>query len=176
MYVHELTLAESKRILSLRQPEQKMSKSAPDANSRILLTDSPAEIAAKIKKAVTDSHTELSYDPVNRPAVSNLLQMLAALDGGPLRNAVPRPDGPEQLREPAFVAELLNKLSGGSGAALKRALVEAIVEEFRPIQTEYRRLIAEDGYLDRIETLGRDKAQARARETLQRVRSLLGLQ
>ena len=55
--------AESKRILSLRNPDHKMSKSAPDVNSRILLTDTPEQVHSKVKKAITDSLTTITFDP-----------------------------------------------------------------------------------------------------------------
>lgn len=168
--------AESKRVLSLRNPDQKMSKSAPDANSRILITDTPEQIRAKIKKAVTDSEPHLSFDPANRPAVSNLLQILAGFEGGVLRKALSSSDDPAQLCDPSFVAQVLNERMGGSGASLKAALVDTIVEELRPIQSEYHRLLHEDGYLDSIAQLGRDKAREQCQETMTGVRRLLGLQ
>lgn len=55
-----------------------MSKSAANPNSRILLSDSTDEIALKIRKAVTDSDTHITYDPIKRPGVSNLLRILLA--------------------------------------------------------------------------------------------------
>ena len=55
-----------------------MSKSNPDVRSRILLTDSYSQIRSKLRGAVTDSITGISYDPVNRPGISNLLTILAA--------------------------------------------------------------------------------------------------
>lgn len=152
-----------------------MSKSSPDANSRILLTDTPEQIQAKVKKAVTDSHTAMSFDPANRPAVSNLLQILAGLDGGVLRHRM-RPEDLHKRQNPAFLAQVLNEQAGGSGAALKKTLTESIVEELRPVQEEYARLVSENGYLDEIERMGREKAQARAHMTMTHVRALLGLQ
>ena len=54
---------------------KKMSKSDPDAKSRIDLSDSPDVIAQKIKKSVTDSDPSITYDPTNRPGVSNLITL-----------------------------------------------------------------------------------------------------
>ena len=102
--ISHLSPAESKRISSLRNPDQKMSKSAPDANSRILLTDTPEQIQSKFKRAVTDSEPMLTYDPENRPAVSNLISILSGLGGGVLRAEVPDADM-AKFNEPAFVAE-----------------------------------------------------------------------
>jgi len=152
-----------------------MSKSAPDANSRILITDTPEQIRSKIKKAVTDSIPNLSFDPVNRPAVSNLLQILSGFDGGVLRKALTSSEDPNQLQDPSFLAQILNDRMGGSGSSLKAALTETIVEELRPMQEEYHRLETEVGYLDSIAQIGSEKARAQCQETMQGVRKLLGL-
>ncbi|KAK9888837.1 hypothetical protein WA026_001062 [Henosepilachna vigintioctopunctata] len=63
------------RLKSLRDPAKKMSKSDPDPKSRISLLDKPEEVIIKIKKAVTDFTSEISYDPEHRPGVSNLLSI-----------------------------------------------------------------------------------------------------
>lgn len=160
----------SKRILSLRNPEQKMSKSAPDANSRILITDSPDEIQAKVRRAVTDNEREITFEPERRPAVSNLVSILAALGGGTLRTQLASDATPEAL------VPVLNEVVAGSTAKLKSILTESLVEELRPFQNEYRRLAEDPGYLDTLEMLGRDKARHRAAETMREVRVLLGLQ
>ena len=161
----ECLTSPAKRILSLRNPEQKMSKSAPDANSRIMLTDSPAEVAAKIKRAVTDSNPEVTYDPEARPGLSNLVSILAALDGGTLRAG----------SDPHQVAAALRQHTSGS-REVKQVLTDSINEALAPIQREYSRVIAEPGYLDALEALGRDKARAKASATLSDVRRMLGLQ
>ncbi|MCJ1406442.1 mitochondrial 37S ribosomal protein rsm10 [Ptychographa xylographoides] len=66
--------------MSLRDPQQKMSKSHKDPRSKILLTDTSDEIHRKIKHALTDSISGISYDPATRPGVSNLLDILSYLD------------------------------------------------------------------------------------------------
>ena len=55
------------RIMSLKNPNEKMSKSDPNENSRIMLTDSAEQIQSKIKKATMDSIKGISYDPKERP-------------------------------------------------------------------------------------------------------------
>ncbi|KAH9814140.1 Aminoacyl-tRNA synthetase [Melampsora americana] len=65
------------RILNLRNPEMKMSKSHPSPTSRILITDTPTMIQSKIQSAVTDSISQIKYDRVQRPGVSNLLDIYA---------------------------------------------------------------------------------------------------
>lgn len=63
----------SGRIRSLRDPSKKQSKSDPNDKSRITLRDSPAAIRKKIKRAITDFTSEVTYDPEKRPGVSNLV-------------------------------------------------------------------------------------------------------
>ena len=67
------------RIMSLNNPNQKMSKSAP--SGCLFLSDSPQEIKKKVMSATTDSHKEIGYDPKKRPAISNLVGIYAAFSG-----------------------------------------------------------------------------------------------
>ena len=69
-------ISPAKRIMSLREPTQKMSKSAPDSRSRILITDSPEDIHAKLKSATSDSEEGITYFPTTRPGVSNWIEIL----------------------------------------------------------------------------------------------------
>lgn len=71
----------SSRIRNLRDPMKKMSKSHPDARGRIEITDEPDVIVEKVKKAVTDCKSEVTYDPENRPGVSTLLTMHSLICG-----------------------------------------------------------------------------------------------
>ncbi|CAD6930118.1 unnamed protein product [Tilletia controversa] len=165
----QLQLTPAKRILSLRDPTAKMSKSAPDANSRVMLTDTPDQIAAKLKRAVTDGEARLSYDPEARPAVSNLLLILSTL-----RNRQSsRLEGQAEIT-PAQVAEELNERHGGSASALKSAVTEAVIESLAPVQRELVRLQADRGYLIEVERKGRDKARERAARTMDEVRKVVG--
>jgi tryptophanyl-tRNA synthetase len=134
-----------------------MSKSAPDASSRLLLTDSPAEVRYKLKRAVTDSERELVYDPAERPGVSNLLLMLSSLRG----------------TTPEHEVAALNAAGGGAGR-LKEATTEAVVEALQPIQAALRRLDDDPGYVDEVERSGRERARAEARRTMAAVRQLVG--
>lgn len=67
----------SGRIRSLRDPSKKQSKSDPNDKSRITLRDTPDAIRMKIKRAITDFTSEVTYDPDNRPGVSNLISIHA---------------------------------------------------------------------------------------------------
>ena len=75
-----ISTATAKRVMSLKNPLQKMSKSHKDPRSKILLTDSPEVIHIKIKHALTDSISGISFDLDTRPGVSNLLEILSHVD------------------------------------------------------------------------------------------------
>ena len=112
----------SKRILSLRDATQKMSKSAPNASSRISITDQPDLILSRIKAAVTDSLPTITYDPKTRPGVSNLLLIWSALDASNR--------GPEVLAEEA-------QRDGWGMGKLKDVVGEVVAERLKPIKEEY---------------------------------------
>lgn len=76
----ETILSPAKRVMSLQSPSSKMSKSDPNPASRILLTDSPSQIRKKILSALTDSTNAVTYDPISRPGVSNLLSLLSLFE------------------------------------------------------------------------------------------------
>lgn len=148
----------SKRVLSLIDPSQKMSKSAPNPSSRILITDPPETIAKRIRGAVTDSDRSITYDPENRRGVANLLTIMAACQG----DADPR--------------QLADNLSGLSGhAELKAMVAEAVVEKLRGIREEYLRLKEDVGYLREVAAQGRQEAQQVASRTMEEVRRKVGL-
>lgn len=71
----------SSRIKNIRDPMKKMSKSHPDPRGRIEITDEPDVIVEKVKKAVTDCKSEITYDSDNRPGVSTLITMHSLISG-----------------------------------------------------------------------------------------------
>ncbi|KAJ1796682.1 Tryptophan--tRNA ligase, mitochondrial [Coemansia sp. RSA 2399] len=138
-------LTPSKRIMSLKDPQRKMSKSDPNEQTRITLSDTDDQISRKIKKAPTDALHRITYDPISRPGVSNLLSIYAAIRGTDPESAA--------LSMHAF-----------SNAQLKEAVAEAIVSELAPIRQEMRHLLADKGHIDQVlcsnETKARDVAHA----------------
>lgn len=133
-----------------------MSKSAPDASSRILLTDTSSQIEKKIKGAVTDSIQGISYDPINRPGTSNLISILGACTGESVEQIVPRYEGK------------------GHGH-LKKDVAEALESLIKGPRAEFARLQAEQGFLASIAAEGAAKAKERSSKTLNAVREMLGL-
>lgn len=138
-----------------------MSKSNPDPRTRIFLTDSPAAARDKLRTAVTDSNPVITYDPKERPGVSNLLTILSGLDDS---SSPPTPD------------QLAKRFEGRTMKDLKVAVGDALEPVLTRFQSEFERVRKEDGYLDEIERTGREKAKAQAAMMMQRVREVMGLE
>ncbi|MFN8026234.1 MAG: tryptophan--tRNA ligase [Acidimicrobiia bacterium] len=144
------------RVMDLQEPTNKMSKSADSPQGTIRLLDDPKSITKRIKSAVTDSDTEIRYDPAAKPGVSNLLQILAAVTD----------------RDVEAVA---GDFTGQGYGALKGAVAEAVVEFIRPLQERYAELEADPAEVARILAVGADRAEAIAEPVMERVRRAVGL-
>ena len=141
------------RIMSLGQPENKMSKSEPDGC--VFLMDKPEDIMRKFKRAVTDCETAVRFDQQNKPGISNLLTIYCAATGKTLAEA-----------EAEFADQ-------GYGV-FKPAVGEAVVELLRPIQEEANRLMADKAYLESVYQKGAERASALANRTLRKVYKKVG--
>lgn len=144
------------RIMSLQDPSKKMSKSDDNERATIFLTDSPEEIRSKIKRAVTDSGTDIHFDRTLRPAISNLMTLYQVATGQEI-----------QTVEEHF--------AGKSYGEFKTELAEAIVEMLRPLRERYTEIRSDKGYLAEILSKGRDEARKRAGKTLRKVNKKVGL-
>lgn len=138
------------RIMSLQDPTKKMSKSDPSALSYIGLLDAPDTILKKFKKAVTDSGSEIRFDPVEKPGVANLLTLLSIFSG-------------------AEIAALERHFEGLGYGALKVQTAEAVIAFLEPIQRQFAALRADEASLDAILADGAARARERAEPTLRRV-------
>ena len=145
----------SARIMSLSDPLRKMSKSDAD-DSYIAVLDPPDVIRRKFRRAVTDSETEIRFDPENKPGVSNLLCILAALEG----------TTPE---------EEAAKLQGQQYGALKEAVSEAAVAVLQPIQERYQTIMGDKAYIQTVLKANAERAHYLAQKTLRKVYKKLGL-
>ncbi|KAK0053595.1 tryptophan--tRNA ligase mitochondrial-like isoform X1 [Biomphalaria pfeifferi] len=154
----KILLGDVGRIKSLRNPTSKMSKSEPNDKSRIDLTDSPDVIKMKVKKAVTDFTSQISYDPDNRPGVSNLIDIHMALT---------------DLSHDEVVEESF--LQAEDTSLYKERLAEVIIEKLSPIRKEILRLQADKGYLLDVLRKGSEKASTIAENTIKDVRQYVGL-
>ena len=142
------------RVMSLQEPTKKMSKSDPDPKATIFLTDSDKAIVKKVKSAVTDSGTEITFTD-DKPGIKNLLQIQCALSG-------------------ASADELVARYAGKMYGHLKADTAELVVSTVGPVRDEANRVLADRGELDRILRLGAEKARSRASVTLDRVCNALG--
>lgn len=146
-----------KRVMSLKEPTSKMSKSHADERSRILLTDSPAEIHKKVKVALTDSEPMITYDPVQRPGVSNLIEILVHFDG------VPCEDIAAEFRTTSL-------------RSLKEHVAGRIAHHLHGIRERYMAIMDDrTGFLDSTARQGAETARAHTSLTMQQVRDTLGL-
>ncbi len=146
---------ETARIMSLTEPEKKMSKSDESDKSRINLTDAPDIIREKIKSAVTDSGKDIRYDEKEKPAISNLLNIYSGFSG-------------------KSVAEIEKEFNGTSYAEFKSALAEVIVNALMPFQTRYEELQNEKSEVLKILKRGSGKAAQRAAPMLSDVKEKIG--
>ncbi len=142
------------RVMSLTEPEKKMSKSSPNLNSYILVMDSPEDIMRKFKRAVTDSGGGVFRAP-DKAGISNLIDIYAASTG-------------------KTAAEVEAEFEGRGYGEFKPAVGEAVVELLRPIREETKRLMADKGELQRLYQSGAEKAGAIAARTLSKVHKKLG--
>ncbi|CAO3569298.1 unnamed protein product [Mortierella alpina] len=149
-------ITQTKRVMSLKDPSKKMSKSDKLERTRINLIDSPEAISAKIKGAVTDGIRGISYDRVERPAVANLVDIYAAM-------------------KRVSVEDVVQEHATSSNAVFKEALTDVLVTSLRPIQEEIVRLEREDAYIKSVLDQGAARASEIARPNLQEIHRLMGL-
>ena len=159
-HLPETILSPAKRVMSLTQPKLKMSKSHQDPRSRILISDSQEAIAQKVKTAVTDSVTGVSYDPVKRPGVSNLIEIMHHF----------RADG-------TSCADIARDCENLAMRAFKEEVAKCINDHLSEIRQQYEALMSKEneGYLREVAELGVTRACASAAETMHLVRDAVGL-
>ncbi|KAL8805501.1 MAG: hypothetical protein Q9200_005409 [Gallowayella weberi] len=147
----QTVMSPARRVMSLKDPRVKMSKSHEDPRSRILLDDSPDDIRLKIKAALTDSTNGVSYDPVERPGVSNLLTLVAYLD--------------ERQRS---VEQIASECQALSLRAFKEQVAETIIKGIAGIKGKYDYFMdtPQRQYLQDVAVLGHGKARLKADETM----------
>lgn len=145
----------SQRIKSLRDPLKKMSKSDNNPKSTIDILDKPDILLEKLKKAVTDCTSEVTYEPEKRPGIANLIIIHSML----------------MKRTPAQVCLEAQGLDTGK---YKLMLADLLIQELTPIREEYSRLIKEQSYLEEVLRNGSDKATEIANECWNQVRKYVG--
>ncbi|MGH3712581.1 MAG: tryptophan--tRNA ligase [Micromonosporaceae bacterium] len=142
------------RVMDLADPTRKMEKSNPSPAGVLYLLDPPETLRRKIARAVTDTGADVRYDPDRKPGVSNLLEILAACQGGDPRSAA---------------------VEFASYQQLKAATADAVIGVLRPLQQRYAELAAHPDHVAAQLRAGAKRAREHASETLRRATHAIGL-
>jgi tryptophanyl-tRNA synthetase len=142
------------RVMSLTDPTTKMSGSDPSVKSRILLNDPPDVIAKKVRSAVTDTGSEVVYDPDGKPGISNLLELFSFFSG-------------------RSIDSLADEYADAGYGTFKVAVGEAIAAGLGPIRERYESFDDED--VSMIMRRGAEEARDRTEIEMKSVREKIGL-
>lgn len=143
------------KIFSLQAPTQKMSKSDENENAVVYITDEPDAIMRKFKRAVTDSDNRIVYDEVNKPGISNLINIYAVMTG-------------------KTVQEVESEFDGKGYGDFKLKTGEAVVERLSGFREEFKRIMNDKAYLEQVAKEGAEKARYLASKTLNKVYKKVG--
>jgi tryptophanyl-tRNA synthetase len=141
--------------MDLQEPQRKMSTTGGTPQGTVLIADPPEVVRKKIKSAVTDSGSDVRYDPADKPGISNLLEIMSVATG----EAVP---------------QLESRYDGGGYGQFKTDVADAVVALLDPIRTRYEELRGDPGELERLLAQGAEKARATAEPTLERMYERMG--
>ena len=144
------------RIMALQDPDKKMSKSDENDKNFVSIIEDSKKIEKKIKSATTDSGTEIKFDPENKAGLSNLMTIYSVLSG-------------------KSIAQIEKDYEGKMYGHLKVDLAEIVVETLRPVREKYEDLMKNRDHLDQMLKTGAEKAQSRAKVTLDNVYKTVGL-
>ena len=143
------------RIMSLQDPNSKMSKSDSNLNNIISLLDEPSMIKKKIKRAVTDSGSDIVFDE-KRAGLANLMTIYSIATGDD-------------------ISKIENDYKGKMYSDFKNDLGDIVVDFLSPIQKEYSLLMKDKSHIEKILKDGADKAVNKAYKTLDKVYRKIGL-
>ncbi len=143
------------RVMALDEPTEKMSKSSPRPASFVAILDEPDAIRKKIRRAKTDSGTEIQATP-EKPAITNLLDIYSSMSGKP-------------------VAEIEAEYEGKGYGDLKKDLAEVVVEGLAPVRDRAQELLDDPTELDEMLETGARRASEAARPMLESAWAKLGL-
>lgn len=144
------------RIMSLQNPQKKMSKSDDGEKGIIYLLDDPKIARKKIMSAVTDMVAKVHYDPINQPGISNLMQIYSSLN------------------QDKAMLEIEEEFKGEGYGEFKKIVADSVVHELEMIQANYKK-IEEAGYVKEILKEGAQKANAIASKKLMQVQKKMGM-
>ena len=143
------------RVMSLQDPTQKMSKSDPNPKASVSLLDTPDVILKKFKSAVTDSEACVRYAD-GKDGINNLMAIYSCCTG-------------------LDYAAIEKEFEGKGYGDFKVRVAEAVIEELRPVQENFKRLMADKQYLLDTAANGAEKASRFANRTLVKAKKKVGL-
>jgi tryptophanyl-tRNA synthetase len=143
------------RVMSLQTPENKMSKSDENINGCVYVLDKPETIMKKFKRAITDNDAQVRFDPENKAGISNLMTIYGAMTG-------------------LTMEQIENDFSGKGYGDFKTAVGEAVVENLRPIQSEFDRIIKDRAYMEETWKKADAFAQQFSQRTLDKAMKKIG--
>ena len=143
------------KIMSLQEPDKKMSKSDTNANSFVLMTDDADTILRKFKRAVTDSDGVVRASE-DKPGVTNLMTIYSVFTGKDF--------------------EAIEKEFAGQGyGAFKEAVAQSVIDGLAPIQGEYKRILEDKDFVDGVLKQGAEQASRLADRMVAKVYKKIGL-
>jgi len=143
------------KIMSLQEPDKKMSKSDVNLNNFVLITEQSDSIIKKFKKAVTDSGSEIIFDQDNKPGISNLINIYGAING-------------------MSHSEVEKVFENSRYGDFKMAVGEAVVGVLKPVSDKYNELMKDKAYLDKVFKEGAIRANSLASDTIKDVYKKIG--
>jgi len=142
------------RLMSLRHPENKMSKSSDDINGTIYFNDEKDNILKKFKSSVTDSENIVKYDPKNKPGISNLIEIYAAVND-------------------KEISETEKEFENSQYGEFKIAVAETVIDYLDPIKKNFDDLTSDN--LEDIVVSNLESAKDSAQKTIIEVEEALGI-
>ena len=142
------------RLMSLRHPENKMSKSSDDINGTIYFNDTKDTIMKKFKSSVTDSSNSITYDVKSKPGISNLIEIYSTINN-------------------LEIEETENKFNDYPYGEFKIAVAESTISYLEPINEKFNNL--GDKEVDKIITNNLEIAKNSAVNTISEVKDALGI-
>jgi tryptophanyl-tRNA synthetase len=142
------------RVMSLQDPKEKMSKSDQSVRATVFLTDTTDEIVKKVKSAVTDTGSEVSYDPEAKPGISNLIEIFSYFTG-------------------RSIEDIVGEFASGGYGGFKLAVAETVASGIEPIREAYEGM--SDSEVVRVMADSAERAKVSADATLEVVRAAVGL-
>ena len=141
--------------MSLQSPDSKMSKSDPNQNGTLYITDEPSVLQKKIMSAVTDSDSSVRYDVQNKPGVSNLMSIMAAFTQ-------------------KTYGQIEDEFSGKGYGDFKKAVAEVVIESLAPVRQSYKDYSSDKAMIEDAIKKGSQAATRRTTKMMAKVYRKVG--